>query len=159
MFGVNSPARAGRAQELVGLFMQSCIRFSDDPAGLRNWFAQLGIKRLPAGGQAAFLQGQPGIAFDASNGEGKFVVVSGDGGFCAAVAEQADAARLAADLEQALSQAGIGFAVTADRDDPEITALHHREYRARKGDRAWRIVLSTGTADSGAHPMLSAVAE
>ena len=151
-----APARAGGADELVGLFMQSCVPFAGDTAGLRRWAKQIGLKPLPPGGQAAFLNGQPGIAFDASDAEGKFVLLSGDGGSCAALAERADGP-LRADLESALTVAGIGFTGGADRADPQVPALRHREYAARKGARSWRIVLSTG--DSAAHPMLSAVAE
>jgi len=153
------PTRADSADQLVGLFMQACLPFAGDTAGLRKWAARIGLQALPPGGQAAFLQGQPGLAFDATNTEGKFVVISGDGGACAAVADRGAPARTTTGLEQALGAAGFGFVVTADRDDSQERALHYREYRARKGGRAWRIVLSTGAPDSGAHPMLSATPE
>ncbi len=156
---IPQPARADSADQLVGLFMQSCLPFAGDAAGLRKWAGGIGLRALPPGGQSAFLQGQRGLAFDATNTEGKFVVISGDGGFCAAVADRGARARITAGLEQALGATSVRFVVTADRDDPQEPALRHRDYRARKGDRAWRIVLSTGAPDSGAHPMLSATPE
>ncbi len=153
-----SPARAGGAEQAVGLFMQACLRFAGDPAGLRKWTADAGLHALPSIGQRAFLQQQPGIAFDATNGVEKFVLVSGDDGSCSTVAQHAETADLLADLGRALEQAGIGFTYT-DRNDPQETALHHREYQARKGRRSWRLVVSTGGPQAAAHPMLTAIAE
>ncbi len=154
-----APAHADEAAQAVGLFMQSCVRFAGDTAGLRRWASETGLKPLPPGGQAAFLQHQRGIAFDATNAEGKFVVVSGEAGSCSTVAERADAARLTSDLGQALQQAGMGVTGGAEADDPIDRKLHHREYRVRKAERMWNVVLSTGSADSGAHPMLTILPE
>jgi hypothetical protein len=154
-----SPVRAGEADQAVGLFMQSCVRFAGDTAGLRRWATETGLKPLPPGGQAAFLQNQRGIAYDATNPQGKFVVASGEAGSCFVVAEHADAARLASDLEQALQQAGLPFTGGAETVDPADKTLLHREFRIRKAGHAWRIVLSTGRADAGAHPMLAIAPE
>jgi hypothetical protein len=154
-----APARADQPAQMVGLFMQSCVRFAGDTAGLRRWATDTGIKPLPPGGQAAFLQNQRGIAYDATNAEGKFVVASGEAGSCFVVAERADTARLTSDLEQALQQAGLTFTVGAETVDPADKTLLHREFRIRKAGHAWRIVLSTGRADSGAHPMLAIAPE
>ena len=154
-----APARADDTAQAVGLFMQSCVRFAGDTAGLRRWATETGLKPLPPGGQAAFLQNQRGIAYDATNAEGKFVVASGEAGSCFVVAEHADAARLASEVEQALHQAGIAFAGGAEAVDPADKSLLHREFRIRKAGHAWHIVLSTGRADSGAHPMLAIAPE
>lgn len=154
-----APAHAGEADQTVGLFMQSCVRFAGHTARLRQWATETGLKPLPPGGQAAFLQNQRGIAYDATNAEGKFVVASGEAGSCFVVAERADAARLTSDLEQALRQAGIGFTGGAETVDPVDKTLLHREFRVRQAGHAWRIVLSTGPADSGAHPMLTITPE
>jgi hypothetical protein len=139
--------------------MQSCVRFAGDTAGLRRWAMETGLKPLPPGGQAAFLQNQRGIAYDATNPQGKFVVASGDAGSCFAVAEHADAGQLTSDLERALQQAGLAFTGGQETNDPADKSLRHREFRVRKAGHAWRIVLSTGSADSGAHPMLTILPE
>jgi hypothetical protein len=159
LLAATAPAHADEAAQAVGLFMQSCVRFAGDTAGLRRWASETGLKPLPPGGQAAFLQHQRGIAFDATNAEGKFVVISGEAGSCSAVAQRADASRLTGDLEQALQQAGMAFSSGAETDDPADRELHHRDYRVRKADHVWKVVLSTGSADSGAHPMLTILPE
>jgi hypothetical protein len=143
-------------QHLIGLFVQGCMPFLGDAAGLHAWAAKLRLPVLPPQVGQAFLQGQPGTAFDATDASGKLVLISDDDGTCGAVAERPDPS-LAPELEQTFRRLGIGFSVTADRDDPEIKVLHYREYAARRGDRTWRVVVSTGTSDSGAHPMLSAL--
>ena len=153
------PAYADQAEQSVGLFMQSCVRFAGDSTGLRRWATQTGLKPLPPGGQAAFLQNQRGIAYDATNPQGKFVVASGEAGSCFVVAEHADAGQLTSDLEQALQQGGLPFTGGAETVDPADKNLRHREFRVRKANHSWRIVLSTGVADSGAHPMLTILPE
>jgi hypothetical protein len=154
-----APARADEAAQAVGLFMQSCVRFAGDSAGLRQWATATGLKPLPPGGQAAFLQNQRGIAYDATNPQGKFVVAAGEAGSCFVVAEHADAGQLTSDLEQALQQGGLPFTGGAETVDPADKNLRHREFRVRKANHSWRIVLSTGVVDSGAHPMLTILPE
>ena len=145
------PVRAAEADQLIGLFMQGCLPFAGDAQALRKWAAGIGLPALPPEGQRAFLGNQPGVVFDASDPQGKFVVLSGDNGACAATAEQSAPASMATELESALTAAGVGFVVKTDADNPQDRTLHYRAYQARKGDRSWRIVLSTG-----AHAMLSA---
>jgi hypothetical protein len=81
------PARAdeapvANAKQVAGLFMQSCLQFAGDKDGLRDWAKKTGLKELPAEAQDQFLYGLPGVVFDASNKDGKFVLVSEDGGSC-----------------------------------------------------------------------------
>ncbi len=123
--------------------MQSCIRFTGNPPDLRAWATGLGLHELPPQGEQAFLSGQPGRVFDATNAIGKRVVVSYDSGACSAIAETADGAAVQSDLEQALRDAGIGFSVTLDADNSAEKSLHHREYLASKGTLQWHILLGT----------------
>ncbi len=154
-----APARADSpGDHLVGLFVQGCLPFVGNVAGLRDWAARLHLPVLPEAGRRAFLQDQPGVVFDATDPGGKLVLISAADGNCDAVADKADPA-LAHELEHALARLGVSLTVSADRDDPEEKALHYREYIARKGDRSWRIVVSTGKPGSDAHPMLSASPE
>ena len=78
---------AVNAKQVAGLFMQSCIRFAGDKDGLRDWAKKTGLKELPPEAQDQFLYGLPGVVFDASNQDGKFVLVSEDGGSCSTIAE------------------------------------------------------------------------
>ncbi len=142
---------AAEPDQLIGLFMQSCLPFVGDAQGLRKWAAGVGLPPLPQEGQKAFLGAQPGEVFDASTPQAKFVVISGDNGACAVMAEEPAPSDINKAVEGALASAGIDARVIGEGDDPKVPALHHRAYLARKGSRSWRIVLSTG-----AHAMLSA---
>jgi hypothetical protein len=131
------------AAELTGLFMQSCVRFAGNPRGLRDWAAALGLHELPPEGEQAFLYGLPGKVFDATNATGKFVVVSADAGACSAIAETADGAAVADDLEQSLRDAGIAFRLAQETDDSAEKSLHHRDYVASRDKLKWRIMVGT----------------
>jgi hypothetical protein len=151
---------AGSAQdnaaELTGLFMQSCIRFAGNPPDLRTWAVGLGLHELPPQGEQAFLNGQPGKVFDATNEVGKRVVVSGDSGACSAVGETADGEAVVADLEQALRDNGIAFRLTQERDDSAEKALHQRSYLASKDTLQWQILVGT-VLDKPGTAMLTAL--
>jgi len=144
------------AKQVAGLFMQSCVRFAGDHDGLRGWATRTGLKPLPQGVQDRFLSGLPGLVFDASNKDGKFVLVSEDGGACSVVAEMASGAGVIADLEQDLNEAGISFRMTTEKSDPQENALKHREYQASRGDRGWLLLVSTVKDPSGGRAMLTA---
>lgn len=138
--------------QLIGLFMQSCMRFVGNATALRQWAARTGLHPLPAEGQQAFLYGLPGEVFDASTQAGKLVLISENGGSCSAMAEAADGAEVVSDLEQAMRAAHITFTMTHEDDDSEEKVLHHREYAASQESRQWRMLVSTvnGTADGEA---------
>lgn len=161
MLALASPARAEdppnlAAKQVAGLFMQSCIQFAGDKDGLRGWAKKTGLRELPPSAQDRFLYGLPGVVFDASNKEGKFVLVSEDGGSCSVVAEMAKGAALITNLEQDLNDAKIAFKVTAEKVDSEEKALNHREYLASQGDRGWLLLVSTVKDPLGGQAMLTA---
>jgi hypothetical protein len=154
----DDPAKVA-AKELVGLFMQGCLRFAGDPSGLREWAAHLGLTPLATEGQRAFLDGASGVAFDASNQSGKYVLISEDGGSCSTVAETASGAAVIAELEQDLDAAKVGFIATADKVDPEEASLKHREYQASQGRREWSVLVSVVRDSAGGEAMLTAKAK
>ena len=97
MVALTAPAGADEppnvaAKQVAGLFMQSCVQFAGDRDGLRGWARKTGLNALPAEAQDRFLYGLPGVVFDASNKEGKFVLVSEDAGSCSTLAEMANGA-------------------------------------------------------------------
>ena len=143
------------AQQVTGLFMQSCVQFAGDKEGLRSWARKIGLKALPAPLQARFLDGLPGIVFDASNQKGKFVLVSEDGGSCSAIAERASGTQTIEDLEKDMNTARIGLRMTAAKGDSE-EELEHREYVASLGDRSWLLLISTVKNAAGGQVMLTA---
>src|SRR5579859_2083227 len=144
------------AKQVAGLFMQSCIQFAGDKNGLRNWATQTSLKELPRDAADHFLYGLPGVVFDASNTDGKFVLVSEDGGSCSAIAETANGTSVIADLEQDLNAVKIVFKVTGEKSDAEERTLKHREYLATQGDRQWLLLVSTVQDASGGQAMLTA---
>jgi len=144
------------AQQLAGLFMQSCIQFAGDKDGLRAWAKKTGLKDLPAEAADNFLYGLPGVVFDASNKDGKFVLVSEDGGSCSAIAEIASGPSVITDLEQDMNAAKISFKVTSEKNDSEEKSLKHREYLATQGDRGWLLLVSTVKDSAGGQVMLTA---
>ena len=158
---VAAPCRADEpavvnARQVAGLFMQSCLQFAGDKNGLRAWAKNTKLQELPPTGQDIFLHGLPGLVFDASTKDGKFVLVSEDGGSCSVLAETASGTAVVSDLEKNLNEAQITFKITADRDDAVEKALRHREYTATKGDRGWLLLVSTVKDQVGGEAMLTA---
>ena len=144
------------AKQVAGLFMQSCLAFAGDKNGLRDWAKKTGLKELPPKAQERFLYGLPGIVFDASNKDGKFVLLSEDGGSCSVVAETASGPGVIADLEQDLNDAKIAFKVTGEKSDAEEKSLAHREYLASQGQQQWLLLVSTVKDPAGGQAMLTA---
>jgi hypothetical protein len=139
---VPDPAAADAAAQVVGLFMQSCVRFAGDPDGLRAWAPKAGMQPLPAQGQQAFLYGLPGVVFDASTKSDKLVVISENEGACSAMSESASGPLVVKTLEQVMQQAHIDFTMTHEDDDQQEKTLHHREYTASQGTRHWEMLIS-----------------
>jgi hypothetical protein len=150
---------ADQSAALAGLFMQSCLNYAGDPAGLRAWATGKGLPKVPEKARAAFLHGAPGQVFDASDNEGKFVVASADDGICSAVTNKVSQAAIVAALEGDLRAAGIAFRLVIERDDKTIPDIHDREYLATKNGRSWRILLATVKDPSGGQAMITGAPE
>jgi hypothetical protein len=148
MMALAAPARSddapnAAASQVAGLFTQSCIQFAGDAAGLRAWADGTGLKALSAEAQKYFLHNLSGIVFDASNRQGKFVMISYDGGSCSVVAQLASGPVAIADLERDMNDARIAYKMTGEKSDPDERSLKHREYLASLGQREWLLRVST----------------
>jgi hypothetical protein len=152
---VADPAATDAAAQVVGLFMQSCVRFAGDPAGLRAWAPKAGIQPLPAQGQQAFLYGLPGVVFDASTKSDKLVLISENEGACSTMSESASGPLVVKTLEQLMRQAHIDFTLTHEDDDQQEKTLHHREYNASQGNRHWEMLISTVVGAAPGEVMLT----
>ncbi len=148
-------ARADEASALAGLFMQSCLTYAGDPIGLRAWAVRKGLPKVPEQARKAFLLGAPGEVFDASDNEGKFVVVSSDDGICSAVTDNTTGAAVTEALENDLRAGGIVFRLVIERDDKNISDIHDREYLATRNGRNWRILLATVKNPRGGQAMIT----
>jgi hypothetical protein len=149
-------ARAGTPEELVGLFIQGCLPFVGDAAGLRQWAGQTGLSPVPEQARAAFLHGAPGQVFNGSVAGVKLALVSSDDGICSAVTDQATQQAVSDALEAGFRQAGLGFRLLIERDDAQVNTIHDREYVAVKGKRVWRVLAATVKGDTGGEAMLTA---
>jgi hypothetical protein len=131
------------AEQLSGLFVQACVAHAGDVGGLRAWAAEHGLKSVPDVARPFFLNGKPGIAYDASDAGGKFALASDDTGACAASTPKADPAALTAALDRFLPLAGARAVQTAEADDPAEARLHHRTFRLSIAARDYAMVVST----------------
>ena len=157
--GAGASTGADAATQLVGLFLQGCLRFAGHPAALRDWARGNQLTALPEQGRAAFLHGAPGQAFDASAAGIKLVLVSSDDGICSAVTERAMQQPVTDALEDGLRQAGLRFRLVIERDDKVFSAIHDREYLAAEGNHGWRILLAVVKGDRGGEAMVTAAPE
>ncbi|MFL5283567.1 MAG: NMCC_0638 family (lipo)protein [Rhodopila sp.] len=148
-------AHADPSAALAGLFMQSCLPYAGDPAGLRAWAAGKGLPKVPEQARKAFLLGAPGDVFDASDNEGKFVVASSDDGICSTATNKVTGPAITEALESDLRASGIAFRLVIERDDKTIPDIHDREYLATKNGRNWRILLATVKDRSGGQAMIT----
>jgi hypothetical protein len=152
-------ARAGGADELVGLFIQGCLPFAGNAAALREWAQRMGLPPVPERARNAFLHGAPGQAFDGSAADTKLVLVSSDDGICSAVTNQAAQQDVVSALETGLQQAGLRFRLVTERDDAKVGDIHDREYLAARDKRGWRILAAAVKGDKGGEAMLTAAPE
>ncbi|HKM62183.1 MAG TPA: hypothetical protein VJY39_06805 [Acidisphaera sp.] len=149
---VLAAAPAGdQSAQLSGLFMQACVQQPNAHA-MRAWAAAHSLKPLPGDAQDSFLGGQPGVAYDATDAAGKFVLAVRDNSNCAAFADHAQADALAANLEPLLTQAGATWTVVQDAPDPQNHELHERSYTLMLGGQPYRLLI--GTTEGGGQAML-----
>ena len=155
------PALAGpnTATDLAGLFVQGCLPFVGDPAGLRSWARGQHLPEAPEPAREAFLHGAPGTVFDASTTQDKLVLVSSDDGICSAVTNHGIGSTVASTLEADLQRLGIRFRLVIERDDAHAPDLHYREYLAAKDNSAWRILVATVKGDKPGQAMLTSAPE
>jgi hypothetical protein len=136
-------AHATPAEQMSGLFVQSCIAFVGNPPALRQWAAQNKLAPIPANVSAAFLHGSPGQVFDGSAPDTKLALISGDNGLCSVATDTLMPDDLTRALEAGLQRAGLQYRLVIERDDKTTPSIHDREYLATKGGKGWRILEAT----------------
>ena len=118
------------AQQVVGLFMATCLQFGANRDQMRGFVQQQGAHALPAPTRDFFLQGRPGVVYDTSYRQTTHLaLVSLDNGGCEAVSEFADPDLVITDLNAALAQAQIAAQPQGPNvADPRNPAIHHQSY-------------------------------
>ncbi|MSP04622.1 MAG: hypothetical protein EXR05_05130 [Acetobacteraceae bacterium] len=129
------------AQRAGTLFVQGCVHYADNAAGLRVWAGKIGLPALPELGQAGFLKGAVRVTYDASNPARKYVVIGIDDGGCMVLAETVNTGELVPASEVELAGAGIPTALDGDPADVGTDGMRHRTYHAAQGQRGWAIVI------------------
>jgi len=154
-----SPAQAqtpNSATELATLFLRGCLPFAGNPGRLRGWATEQRLAIVPEPARSSFLNGAPGLVFDASTPAGKFVLVSADDGLCSSVAASAQGGPVVTALEDGMRQAGLRFTLVAARNDAAVPDLYFREYVATAEPRVWRVLAAVVREAEGGRAMLTA---
>jgi hypothetical protein len=164
VLGVISPNRLAEAQaenfsavQTGGLFIQTCVRFSGDKDGLRQFLADKHMPVMNSAGSGYFLDdGRSGVVYDASNRSGRLAVVSHDDGSCTATSESADGDTAVGAVESFLRDSHIAFKLTGDHPNAHATAVRERSFDASFGPRRWQLVLGTSSAPRRMHAIFTA---
>ena len=102
-----------RADQVVGMFTKTCIRFPGAPAELRTWIGTTArLPELPPDKAKHFLEGRRSVAWPTMNSVGEFVIVSHDDGLCIVFARRASAPEVVRLVETVASRtSGYSFAL------------------------------------------------
>jgi hypothetical protein len=131
-----SPSDPATAQA-VGLFVQSCIPFTGDKVGLRNWIAARHLPQLSAVQAAPFLGPLgSGEVFAASNTTGEYALISYDIGACKVEGEGGDMQAAQNMLSAYLAKNGFAQTAMTGHKGPDAAM---QLYRVTRGGHAWLV--------------------
>jgi hypothetical protein len=145
-----SPAEG--AAEVVGLFGQTCVHYAGNAAALRSWLTQEHAPQMPAELATYFLAGRRGQVYDVSTQNARLALVSADDNTCSAYVDVADPATVVQDVETAMKQANLQFAMQGDHPDQQDPSLHHRDYRLTLNGAPWLVLVTTASAATPGKP-------
>ncbi len=150
------------ADQVVGLFVATCLRYPGDVAGLRGWVSGQGAPAMPRQAADAFLSGRPGQVFDVSYQTTRLALISLDDGGCEAVAEFADPQLVVSYVAEALRQAATPATPKGDFSDRQHPGVSQRVWEATLAGRQWVLNAVTAAqppqASIGLHPFVAAQA-
>lgn len=142
---VTAGARADPAREVVGLFVQSCLRHVEDPRALLDWIDTVPqLRKLPAKQAQQFLGGQRGDVWSASNKAGLFALTVLDDDTCSVMAQLANATEVSQVFSEYLRRKNLPIDKIGDRTN-FVRGIDQREetYRSRSGLNLYEVVLLT----------------
>ncbi|MGI4978646.1 MAG: NMCC_0638 family (lipo)protein [Janthinobacterium lividum] len=150
------------ADQVVGLFVATCLRYPGDVAGLRGWVTGQGAPAMPRQASDAFLAGRPGQVFDVSYQSTRLALISLEDGGCEAVAEFADPQLVVSYVAEALRQAAVPVTPKGDFSDRQHPGVSQRVWEATLAGRQWVLNAVTAAqppqASLGLHPFVAAQA-
>ena len=161
MMALVAPARSddapkAAANQVAGLFTQSCIQFAGDTESLRGWADRTGLKALPAEAQNVLPPRPAGYRVRRLQQAGQIRVDLRGRRLLLGRCPIASGPVAIADLEHDMNDARIAFKVTGEETDPEEKSLTHREYLASQGQREWLLLVSTVKDPPAGQAMLTA---
>lgn len=136
---------ADPAREVVGLFVQSCLKYVEDPQELRTWIEAVPqLRKLSQSQAQAFLDGKGGDVWSASNDAGLFALVVFNDDTCSVMAQYASAT----EVSQVFSEYLLRKKLPIDKvgDQTKFTrGIDQREetYRSSEGRILYEVVLLT----------------
>ncbi len=150
------------ADQVVGLFVATCLRYPGDVPGLRGWVSGQGAPAMPRQASDAFLAGRPGQVFDVSYQSTRLALISLEDGGCEAVAEYADPQLVVSYVAEALRRAATPVTPKGDFSDRQHPGVSQRVWEATLVGRQWVLNAVTAAqppqASIGLHPFVAAQA-
>ena len=148
------------ADQVVGLFMATCLRYPGDVPGLRGWVTGQGAPAMPRQAADAFLAGRAGQVYDVSYQSTRLALISLEDGGCEAVAEFADPQLVVSYVADALRQAATPVTLKGDFADRQHPGVSQRVWEATLAGRQWVLNAVTAAqppqASIGLHPFVAA---
>ncbi len=148
----DAPSQAATA---TAWFMRACVRFAAHPTALRHWADTKHLVAAPDKQAQTYLFGLPGAVFAIPIDGGPLILVSENSGSCSIIAPDVPGTALLAQVNAALTAAGVAFKITEDAPDPKAPELHDRAYAAHKGKDSWLMLVSTVTDPAGGEAILT----
>lgn len=143
------PARAAtgadQAREAVGLFVQSCLKYVEEPEALRAWIDDTPqLRRLASDQATEFLEGKRGDVWSASNDAGLFALILFNDDTCTVIAQQASADQVTLVFSDYVLRKRLPLDKIGDRRD-YVRGIDKREeiYRSSSGRILYEVVLIT----------------
>jgi hypothetical protein len=135
------------ADQVVGLFGATCLRFAGDVGGLRNFLKQQKAPEMPQAARDAFLAGRQGDVFDVSYKTVKLALVSLNDGACEAVVDQADPQQVISVLTQEARQNSVPLTPLGEQASPKgRPGVQQTAYGLNLDGRMMHILVSTAVA-------------
>ncbi|MBS1077690.1 hypothetical protein JK217_07985 [Gluconobacter kondonii] len=119
LFCVPASARDLGAANAVGLFGQSCLSFTGNPSGLREWAARYHLPEGPPPTREGFLHGNHGRVYVASTVYGQMALVSLDKGYCQVVMRQGNVANVQTEFRDQLLARHATLNLLLQQQDPQ----------------------------------------
>jgi hypothetical protein len=140
------PVRAAdQAREVVGLFVQSCLRYVEDPADLQAWIRETPqLRQFPGREAEAFLEGKRGDVWSAENDAGLFALVVFADNTCSVMAQQASADQVSLVFEDYVRRKGLPLNKVGDKRE-YVRGIDERveTWRTSGSDFPYEVVVMT----------------